>query len=344
MAGNREIRGVFRVCLAVVLPCVFSFSVPAVGIERHVPAQYATIQAAIDACDDGDIVTVADGVYSGPGNISLRIGPGAAGLPRGILLRSANGPESCVIDCTRPPGWTWSRGIAFNGGEDGTTVFRGFTVRNAWLNVGSGAAIMVSRSAPVIENCILENNTTGNSGGAIFCWNASPTIRDCTIRNNVATKVGGAIFCEESSAPSIIHCTITGNRAGGGATFGYGGAIHLEENSSAKIIGCEIANNRARIGGAIQCQRWSDGAAILDCLIRDNVADEGGGGIHCHEASPTIEGRMACPFSSVSTRGRPFSRIATSELVVPRSMPMIGSELMLFLLRGGQPPGLPRSG
>ena len=41
-------------------------------------------------------------------------------------------------------------------------------------------------------------------------------------------------------------------------------------------------------------------------------------------SSPTHEGTMASP-SSRTTSGRPPARIATSELVVPRSMPMIGS-------------------
>ena len=45
-------------CLAALVLGVAS---PAVAVDRHVPAGYATIQAAINASHDGDTVIVADG-------------------------------------------------------------------------------------------------------------------------------------------------------------------------------------------------------------------------------------------------------------------------------------------
>ena len=53
----------------ILLAVVFTFCGRRLHAEdRYVPADYPTIQSAIDASVEGDVVIVADGVYSGPGN------------------------------------------------------------------------------------------------------------------------------------------------------------------------------------------------------------------------------------------------------------------------------------
>ena len=58
-----------------------------------VPGDFPTIQDAMNAAQAGDVVLVADGVYTGSGNKHLFF-PG----PFGFTLRSENGPENCIID------------------------------------------------------------------------------------------------------------------------------------------------------------------------------------------------------------------------------------------------------
>ena len=53
----------------------------------------ATIKAGINAAVDGDEVVVADGLYTGSGNRELDFGG------RDLVVRSANGPDNCIIDC-----------------------------------------------------------------------------------------------------------------------------------------------------------------------------------------------------------------------------------------------------
>ena len=41
------------------------------AVNRYVPAQYPTIQAAIDACNDDDIVIIDPNTYTGTGNYDI---------------------------------------------------------------------------------------------------------------------------------------------------------------------------------------------------------------------------------------------------------------------------------
>ena len=116
---NREfVRHLLALAAGVLLTAVASPT--ATATERHVPGQYPTIQQAIDACVAGDVVVVADGVYSGPGNTDM----GFWGLA--ITVRSANGPESCTIDGQGTA--TSAFGFWYEEGPD--SVLDGFTIRN----------------------------------------------------------------------------------------------------------------------------------------------------------------------------------------------------------------------
>jgi len=127
--------------------------------ERLVPSQYATIQAAIDASVAGDVVTVADGVYTGTANRDIDF----AG--KAITVRSANGPANCVIDC-QASAQDRHRGFRFHTYESASSVLDGFTVQNGY--------------APFEGACQY-------SGGGIVCRDgANPTIRNCVVRWNSA--------------------------------------------------------------------------------------------------------------------------------------------------------------
>src|SRR5262245_3547946 len=81
-----------------------------------VPREFPTIQAAINAARNGDVVEIADGVYGGAGNTDLNT------LGKAITVRSALGAEHCIIDAAFE-----ARVLTMNSGEGASTVIEGLT-------------------------------------------------------------------------------------------------------------------------------------------------------------------------------------------------------------------------
>lgn len=265
------------------------------GIIR-VPLHYPTIQEAIDASINGDIVLVADGIYKGEGNKNINFNG------KKITVQSESGPEKTIIDCEGD-----GRGFDFHSGEDNNSILSGLSIINGSVNSSKygfqGGGIIIRDSSPIIVNCIIMNNGGAAYGGGIFCGvNCNAKIIDCIISGNIgvingdgggiafvadsmyvekpymenciisgnhALNNGGGIYIQDSN-PSIKNCTISGNE-----TIDWdGGGIYVRD-SSASITQCVINQNFGRYGGGI----FIDGGEplISDSIISSNVALSGGG-------------------------------------------------------------------
>ena len=263
-----------------------------------VPVEYPTIQSAIDAAEDGDVVLIADGTYKGDGNRDLNF------LGKAITVMSAIGPEMTIIDCEND-----GRGFYFTSREGSDSMVRGFTIENGYTTgdgggfycydskptimnctitgntASTGGGIYCSDSYPTISNCVIEENTAESYGGGISCNDSSPTITNCIITGNDVTGFyghGGGIYCYDSY-PTVMYCSITENRTG---RNGYGGGFYFKF-SSPTITNCTISGNTAYDSGGIECLYSSP--TITNCTITRNAASNNGGGIYCYYYSaPTI--------------------------------------------------------
>ena len=104
-------------------------------------------------------------------------------------------------------------------------------------------------------------------GGAIYCRDTSPVIQKCVLYNNTAEAEGGAVGCFGSDSNVLIKNTVfAGNNAR------YGGAVSALVEASAVLRNCTIAGNSAKYGGG-GVHAYKGSLDIKNCLIRQNTLD-----------------------------------------------------------------------
>ncbi|MCG3132017.1 MAG: hypothetical protein FLDDKLPJ_02827 [Phycisphaerae bacterium] len=230
---------------------------------RRVPQDDATIQGAIDEAIEGDIVELADGVYTGDGNRDLSF------RGKAITVRSANGPKACVIDCEGNPSAP-HRAFTFTSEVSAAAVLQGITVMNGWQESG-GALFCDYRCNPTIRNCVFVNNTARDWGGAVCVeFHGGPTCTRCKFIENSA-QFGGAAAMLQYSEATLSNCRFRGNRGV------EGGALNVDQ-AATSIRRCSFHNNQAEMGGAAYLSPYDD--IMKRCEFDGNVATEKGGGLY----------------------------------------------------------------
>jgi hypothetical protein len=201
-----------------------------------VPGNFTTIQAAVNAARDGDIISISSGVYNTPNLV----------INREVTVTSTNPDDPCVVAMTVIDGnGIASIGVYFGAGTTPKTVFDGITI----ANMGYGQVPTDDGANPG------DNGTDGSSSqaGGMFIA-GSPTIKNCVIRNcNIfggnagngaaagpTTDIpaghggwggwarGGGIYIYSNASPTIINttitnCSVTGGNGGNGGSFVDGG-------------------------------------------------------------------------------------------------------------------------
>lgn len=243
-------------------------AVPAAALAAtlHVPANYATIQAAMEAAVSGDTVQVAAGTYGdcthpteGPGST-----PACVIMRSGVTLRGA-GANATIIDAD-----SQGRGIFVE--LVSNCRIENLQVTRAYAAVyGAGILLRQVDASVVIDDVKVVACT---DGGIICINNASPTISRVLCLNNEA-KQGGGIAIEEASSPIITSSRISGNQAPSG------GGVFIRQNSNPQISDCTIDLNVINAvwgaGGGIGIV---DSAPIIsNCMIQGNTALGYGGGV-----------------------------------------------------------------
>jgi len=236
-------RGVL-ILLVVISVTYVSNGVETIHVDDDGPADFNNIQAAIDDANNGDIVIVAEGIYTGNGNYNIDY------KGKTITVRSTDPNDPNVVANTIIDPNKAGRGFIFENGEDANCVVSGLTIRNGNTS-DNGGGVFCENSSPQIKNSVIFGNSADLYGGGIFCNLSNSEILNCTISGNTAQD-GGGIECW-SGQPTIVNCVIVDNIALG--NYNGGGGVDCFNSGNAILRNCTIAGNLAFFssGGGILC-------------------------------------------------------------------------------------------
>lgn len=247
----------------------------------------ATIQAAVDLAQDGNLVLVAEGVYDSGGKPAPRLElTNRVCVTKPITLRSVGGvPELTVIAGAADPltgahGTNAIRCLYLGEGASisGFTLTGGHTATNRKEQAEScgGGALLMPGS--YLDNCLVVTNRASFNGGGIFC-NGGGLVTGTRVIENISSRAGGGIYCDKFG--TISNCTVRSNNA----------------------LGDGLGPNETVAGGGIFCNGYNSyvyGMEIIDSVIADNIGRGTGGGIRTDFGPTTIK---SCTITNNETYG-----------------------------------------
>jgi len=221
-------------------------------------AAYATIQDAIDAASDGDIIEIVAGTFTeciDTGGLDLSL------MGAGASSTIIDGAGACTDAVSIVSGETVSLeelSVA-NAGyraikvDSSVVALVGVSVDGAGTTSGatlpSGGGALYAESAEVSIEASSFSANRGDSGGAIFATDTTLDITDSAFWDNEASTDGGALHAEQGSALTLVGITFEGDFAIGSAS--YGGAVHVSTLSSFSATDVSWSDHIGAYGGAV---------------------------------------------------------------------------------------------
>ncbi len=238
----------------------------------RVPADAPTIQAGIDAAQNGDTILVSPGTYNE--NIDFKgkaitVTTGAKSYSDAIstiLNGVGNGPV-----------------VTFQTNEPAAAILNGFTIQNGGASAGPqalGGGLAIENASPTITN----NIVTKNYGCGVLIANAaSPLLQGNDIKANLYPTSANERLCEPSS---VSTSAVT---AGTGVSIAYAGNVKLLDNIIEENATSPEHDSLSGTAGAGMSTAGAQSLVLQNNIIRNNHSTQVSGFVDGESNSQPIQ-------------------------------------------------------
>jgi len=277
------------IATSIVLVSAAAVSATVYVVNPQGTGDYPTIQAAVDAVMNGDIIELTDGTFTGDGNRDIDF------LGKAIIVCSQTGsPADCIINCQGSEAQP-HRGFHFHSDEGAGSIVEEITIRNGWAWTGGGVYCEGSAS-PAFIGCTFRVNEA-TSGGGMRGSTSSELIRCIFISN--AARFGGGLYIRSNCSPALDECAFLGNSA-----EYSGGGMHCEQHCSPILTNCTFRENHLAAERGMRSDRRLAGRVRRHAGERDEVGPNQGRVSQVGTGPRQVAGRrMVIVTAGASARG-----------------------------------------
>ncbi|MFW6135644.1 MAG: right-handed parallel beta-helix repeat-containing protein [Chloroflexota bacterium] len=282
--------------------CLLGVGLPAraaPAVEHQVcpsGCSYSSIQAAVDAADGGDVIKVAQGIYTDVHQRNSLTQVVYIDVP--LTIRGGYTTSNGFADPPDPAAYpalldAQRQGRVIYVAEHVTVTLEGLQLTGgdgSDLGGGTGTyddaggGFYAGRGANItISDCVIASNRSPMAGGGYVSREGTLTLQDSLITANVAISgSAGGVNLYYPSAATISRNTIASNTAGFNA-----GAIYVAGGLSDTVISRNtiVSNTAAHDAGGVF---MASGATLRDNVLAHNRAEFSGGALYINGRSPMV--------------------------------------------------------
>lgn len=156
------------------------------------------------------------------------------------------------------------------------------SLEDVTVSSGTGPCITVEESLSEFLQMNVDGCDAPFNGGGMLITGGAPVVDDCIFQNNHSSRQGGAIHASTNTQPIISNCSFVSNSAdqlGGGVLIGF--------NATADVSNCLFDLNSAQQdGGGLAA--FFGAVNINTCSFTGNSAGDTGGGLYLSSDASTL--------------------------------------------------------